>query len=68
MVIFAPQNIISDPPFTRLDILCCRNLLIYFTAKLQEQLIPLFHYALKNDGLLMLGSAVIWVLVWQGYL
>ncbi|MBP1203780.1 two-component system CheB/CheR fusion protein [Duganella sp. 1411] len=56
-IIFARQNIISDPPFTKLDILCCRNLLIYFTAKLQEQLIPLFHYALKHDGLLMLGSA-----------
>jgi len=57
MIIFARQNIISDPPFTKLDILCCRNLLIYFTAKLQEQLIPLFHYALKTGGLLMLGSA-----------
>src|SRR5471032_142694 len=57
MIIFAQQNIISDPPFTKLDILCCRNLLIYFTAKLQEQLIPLFHYALKPEGLLMLGSA-----------
>ncbi|GJI99697.1 chemotaxis protein CheR [Duganella rhizosphaerae] len=56
-IIFARQNIISDPPFTKLDILCCRNLLIYFTAKLQEQLIPLFHYALKPEGLLMLGSA-----------
>jgi two-component system CheB/CheR fusion protein len=56
-IIFARQNIISDPPFTKLDILCCRNLLIYFTSKLQEQLIPLFHYALKNDGMLMLGSA-----------
>jgi two-component system CheB/CheR fusion protein len=56
-IIFAQQNVISDPPFTKLDILCCRNLLIYFNAKLQEQLIPLFHYALKVDGLLMLGSA-----------
>ena len=56
-IIFAQQNIISDPPFTKLDLLCCRNLLIYFNAKLQEQLIPLFHYALKPGGLLMLGSA-----------
>jgi two-component system CheB/CheR fusion protein len=56
-IIFARQNVISDPPFTKLDILCCRNLLIYFTAKLQEQLIPLFHYALKTGGLLVLGSA-----------
>jgi two-component system CheB/CheR fusion protein len=57
MIIFAQQNIISDPPFTKLDILSCRNLLIYFNPKLQEQLIPLFHYALKPDGLLVLGSA-----------
>ena len=56
-IIFAQQNVIADPPFTKLDILCCRNLLIYFNAKLQEQLVPLFHYALKPDGLLMLGSA-----------
>jgi two-component system, chemotaxis family, CheB/CheR fusion protein len=56
-IIFAQQNIISDPPFSKLDILCCRNLLIYFNVKLQEQLIPLFHYALKRNGLLILGSA-----------
>jgi len=56
-IIFAQQNVISDPPFTKLDILCCRNLLIYFKANLQEQLIPLFHYALKPRGMLMLGSA-----------
>jgi two-component system CheB/CheR fusion protein len=56
-IIFARQNVISDPPFTKLDLLCCRNLLIYFTAKLQDQLIPLFHYALKDGGMLMLGSA-----------
>jgi two-component system CheB/CheR fusion protein len=56
-IIFARQNIISDPPFTKLDLLCCRNLLIYFTAKLQRDLIPLFHYALKQDGMLLLGSA-----------
>lgn len=57
MVIFAPQNIISDPPFTRLDILSCRNLLIYFSAGLQEKLLPLFHYALNPNGLLLLGTA-----------
>ena len=56
-IIFAQQNVISDPPFTKLDLLCCRNLLIYFNTKLQEHLIPLFHYALKPAGLLMLGSA-----------
>jgi two-component system CheB/CheR fusion protein len=57
MIIFAQQNIISDPPFTKLDILCCRNLLIYLNAKLQQRLIPLFHYALKKNGILLLGSA-----------
>lgn len=57
MIIFAQQNIISDPPFTKLDILSCRNLLIYFSPKLQQRLIPLFHYALKPEGLLLLGSA-----------
>ncbi|SFU86330.1 chemotaxis protein CheB [Pseudoduganella namucuonensis] len=57
MIIFAEQNVISDPPFTKLDLLCCRNLLIYFSARLQQQLIPLFHYALKPDGCLVLGNA-----------
>ncbi len=57
MVVFAPQNIIADPPFTKLDILSCRNLLIYFGANLQRKLLPLFHYALNRDGLLVLGSA-----------
>ena len=57
MIIFAQQNIINDPPFTRLDILSCRNLLIYFSADLQEKLLPLFHYALNAQGLLLLGSA-----------
>ncbi|NYE59240.1 two-component system CheB/CheR fusion protein [Duganella sp. 1224] len=56
-IIFARQNVISDPPFTKLDILCCRNLLIYFTPRLQAQLIPLFHYALRPQRLLVLGSA-----------
>lgn len=50
MIIFAEQNVISDPPFTKLDLLSCRNLLIYFSAKLQQQLIPLFHYVLKPGG------------------
>jgi two-component system CheB/CheR fusion protein len=57
MIIFAQQNVISDPPFTKLDLLSCRNLLIYFSAKLQQQLIPLFHYALKPGGNLILGNA-----------
>jgi two-component system CheB/CheR fusion protein len=57
MVVFAPQNLIMDPPFTKLDILSCRNLLIYLGPELQKKLIPLFHYALNRDGLLFLGSA-----------
>ena len=56
-VIFAGQNLIADPPFTHLDILCCRNLLIYFSAGLQKMVIPLFHYALKPGGTLFLGTA-----------
>lgn len=57
MVIFAPQNIISDPPFTKLDFLSCRNLLIYFSSELQKKILPLFHYALNRHGILILGSA-----------
>lgn len=57
MVIFAPQNLIKDPPFTKLDIITCRNLLIYLEAEPQKRLIPIFHYALKPGGLLMLGSS-----------
>ncbi|HWX22973.1 MAG TPA: chemotaxis protein CheB [Candidatus Binatia bacterium] len=57
MVIFAPQNLIMDPPFTKLDILSCRNLLIYLTAEVQKKLIPLFHYSLSPGGILFLGTA-----------
>ena len=57
MVIFAPQNLIMDPPFTKLDILSCRNLLIYLTPEVQKKLIPLFHYSLNPGGILFLGSA-----------
>jgi chemotaxis methyl-accepting protein methylase len=57
MVTFATQNVIMDPPFTKLDILICRNLLIYLTPELQKKLIPLFHYSLTPGGVLFLGSA-----------
>lgn len=57
MVVFAPQNIIMDPPFIRLDMLCCRNLLIYFSTELQKKLLPLFHYSLNPGGILFLGSS-----------
>ncbi|MGZ8174078.1 MULTISPECIES: chemotaxis protein CheB [Methylobacter] len=57
MVIFAQQNIFIDPPFTKLDLLSCRNLLIYFDSELQKKLIPLFHYALTTHGILLLGNS-----------
>lgn len=57
MVTFATQNVIMDAPFTKLDILICRNLLIYLTPELQKKLIPLFHYSLNPGGVLILGSA-----------
>jgi two-component system CheB/CheR fusion protein len=56
-IVFAPQNLIMDPPFTKLDLLCCRNLLIYFTGELQKKLLPLFHYTLNPGGILFLGSS-----------
>jgi chemotaxis methyl-accepting protein methylase/PAS domain-containing protein len=57
LVVFAPQNLIMDPPFTKLDILSCRNLLIYLTPELQQKLLPLFHYCLNLGGILFLGTA-----------
>ena len=57
MVLFAQHDVVLDPPFTRLDILSCRNLLIYFDATLQRRLLPLFHYSLRLGGLLLLGSS-----------
>lgn len=55
MVIFAQQNVVKDPPFTRLDVISCRNLLIYLNGDLQKKLLPIFHYALVADGILFLG-------------
>jgi two-component system CheB/CheR fusion protein len=57
MVLFAPQNVIMDPPFTRLDLVSCRNLLIYLTPELQKKLFPVFHYSLNPGGVLVLGNA-----------
>ena len=57
MVIFAQQNLIMDPPFTKLDLLCCRNLLIYLAPEVQKKLMPLFHYSLAPGGVLFLGTA-----------
>lgn len=57
MVIFAPQNLISDPPFTKLDLVCCRNLLIYFSSETQEKAIAALNFALRTGGVLFLGSS-----------
>lgn len=57
MVVFGVQNIIKDPPFTKLDLICCRNLLIYFNPQLQKRLLPIFHYSLKPKGILFLGTS-----------
>ncbi len=57
MLIFSEQNVIKDPPFSRLDLLSCRNLLIYMGGDLQKKVIPLFHYALKPGGILFLGTS-----------
>jgi two-component system CheB/CheR fusion protein len=57
MMIFAPQNVIKDPPFTKMDLISCRNLLIYFNAELQKKIIPIFHYSLLSNGILFLGSS-----------
>ncbi len=57
MVLFAPQNLLQDSPFTRLDLVVCRNLLIYLQPNVQKEVFALFHFALKEDGFLFLGSS-----------
>jgi two-component system, chemotaxis family, CheB/CheR fusion protein len=57
MLIFSEQNVIRDPPFSRIDLISCRNLLIYMNVELQKKLIPLFHYALNPGGMLFLGTS-----------
>jgi len=57
MVVFAAQNVIADPPFTKIDILICRNLLIYLEHPQQQRLESMFHYSLNPDGILFLGNA-----------
>jgi len=56
-VIFAPQNLVMHPPFTKLDFVTCRNLLIYLDAELQKKLMPLFHFSLNPNGILLLGNS-----------
>ena len=57
MCIFAQHNLLSDPPFSRMDLICCRNLLIYFEPVLQVRVISLFNYALRSGGYLVLGTS-----------
>ena len=57
MVVFAIQNVIKDPPFTKMDLISCRNLLIYLDVELQERVIPAFHYSLRPGGFLFLSPS-----------
>jgi len=57
MCVFARQNVTTDPPFSNLDLISCRNVLIYLTPVLQRRIFPVFHYALKNGGFLVLGGS-----------
>ncbi len=57
MIVFAVQNIIKDAPFTKLDLISCRNFLIYVEPELQNRLVPLFHYSLRPGGILFLGTS-----------
>ncbi|MCX7004380.1 MAG: PAS domain-containing protein, partial [bacterium] len=57
LLIFSEQNVIKDPPFSKLDLISCRNLLIYMGGELQKKLLPLFHYALNPGGFLFLGTS-----------
>ena len=56
MCVFARQNVFSDPPFSRMDLISCRNVLIYLSPVLQKKVIPIFHYALKPHGFLLVGN------------
>ena len=57
MMLYAVQNLTSDPPFTKLDLVSCRNLLIYMNAPIQKKLLPLFHFTLNPQGYLFLGAS-----------
>lgn len=57
LCVFSPHSVIKDPPFSKLDLVSCRNLLIYFGLEVQNQVIPIFHYALRPGGYLFLGTA-----------
>src|SRR5215472_5690929 len=57
MCVFARQNVLVDPPFSNLDLVSCRNVLIYFGPALQRRVVPLFHYSLRSTGFLLLGGS-----------
>src|SRR5271154_4269211 len=57
MCIFARQNLANDPPFSQMDLVACRNLLIYIQPVLQKKIMPILHYALKPSGFLILGGS-----------
>lgn len=57
LCIFARQNLVGDPPFSRLDLISCRNVLIYFESSLQKKVLPMFHYGLMPTGFLLLGTS-----------
>ncbi|TDX32796.1 two-component system CheB/CheR fusion protein [Modicisalibacter xianhensis] len=57
IVVFAPHNLLGDPPFSKLDLISCRNVMIYLQRDIQQDVIELFHYALKPDGHLLLGTS-----------
>ena len=57
MIVFAVQNVIKDPPFSKIDLVSCRNLLIYMDNELQKKVLPLYHYTLNPDGILFLGTS-----------
>jgi len=57
MLVFSEHNLIKDPPFSKLDLISCRNLMIYFSGDLQKKLMPIFHYALNPGGFLLLGTS-----------
>jgi two-component system CheB/CheR fusion protein len=57
LVLFAPHNVLRDPPFSRIDLISCRNLLIYLNCEMQERILAIFHFALSSDGFLFLGTS-----------
>jgi len=57
MCVFSPHSVVKDPPYSKLDLVSCRNLLIYLNPDLQERVVRMFHYALRPDGILFLGPS-----------